>query len=505
MSSSWSMPTNVEQLPNPNSHVMQYSPYVSPSDIENLSYVPHRHSAAQEDKLRQQACGFIEAVGAKLGLYVALIPSMLWAETLHNTSETSPRKTIATAQNLYHRFNLFCIDVTLAALYVSTKMHDTLKKPREILMAAYAIRMPELAAKSKVAGELDVDPGKVEHDRQRLLTYERLIMEMICFNFTSRMPFPYVIKFGRALDAPKKLAKLAWRLAIDRWHPFYTLVSSQLTVASHSHRTLVNIEFPPHLVALSCLYLASHLLTFHIPAPAIWPPDREHDRICEIAVMLNNKGDWEQRYHADVSDLEDLLISASQNPLTSTSPSTPASPHPTRISHPPSQQHAQTHSHPPSPFKADRLLELKVAIRECEHVPRKRLAYSTSGSAAHKEYGKNEGTVRYQFLPDMLVDGVAKEPEPEPEPEVVVEMGAPGSQSLDVMPSGNVIPEQAEFTMEYESARWNENANRRQHEGRSQGRNQNQNQNYGHNGRRERWRERGRDNGWPRRKRAWDS
>lgn len=110
--------------------------------------------------------------------------------------------------------------------------------------------------------------------------------------------------------APKKLAKLAWRLAIDRWHPFYTLVSSQLTVASHSHRTLVNIEFPPHLVALSCLYLASHLLTFHIPAPAIWPPDREHDRICEIAVMLNNKGDWEQRYHADVSDLEGTVHSS---------------------------------------------------------------------------------------------------------------------------------------------------------------------------------------------------
>lgn len=113
------MPTNVEQLPNPNSHVMQYSPYVSPSDIENLSYVPHRHSAAQEDKLRQQACGFIEAVGAKLGLYVALIPSMLWAETLHNTSETSPRKTIATAQNLYHRFNLF-LHRTDNKYYVST-------------------------------------------------------------------------------------------------------------------------------------------------------------------------------------------------------------------------------------------------------------------------------------------------------------------------------------------------------------------------------------------------
>jgi hypothetical protein len=38
----------------------------------------------------------------------------------------------------------------------------------------------------------------VEHDRQRLLAVERLLLETICFNFTSRMPFPYVIKIGRA-------------------------------------------------------------------------------------------------------------------------------------------------------------------------------------------------------------------------------------------------------------------------------------------------------------------
>lgn len=98
----------------------------------------------------------------------------------------SPRKTIATAQNLYHRFHLFFSrkdfsyivsqydprlyaltqcryaskDVSLAALYVSTKMHDTLKKPREILMVSYAVRFPELAAKSRsVAGEVDMDPA----------------------------------------------------------------------------------------------------------------------------------------------------------------------------------------------------------------------------------------------------------------------------------------------------------------------------------------------------------
>jgi CTD kinase subunit beta len=106
----------------------------------------------------------------------------------------------------------------LAALYVSSKMHDTLKKPREILMISYAVRFPELAAKSKtVGGDVDVDPTvgvdariswcqyfnfllkTVENDRQRLLAVERLILETICFNFTSRMAFPYVIKLGRKL------------------------------------------------------------------------------------------------------------------------------------------------------------------------------------------------------------------------------------------------------------------------------------------------------------------
>jgi CTD kinase subunit beta len=50
-------------------------------------------------------------------------------------------------------------DVTLAALYVSSKMQDTLKKPREILMASYTVRFPEQAAKSKsIVGEIDMDP-----------------------------------------------------------------------------------------------------------------------------------------------------------------------------------------------------------------------------------------------------------------------------------------------------------------------------------------------------------
>lgn len=49
-------------------------------------------------------------------------------------------------------------DVALAALYVSTKEHDTLKKPRELLAVSYSVRFPELAAKSKhPGGEVDLD------------------------------------------------------------------------------------------------------------------------------------------------------------------------------------------------------------------------------------------------------------------------------------------------------------------------------------------------------------
>ena len=37
-------------------------------------------------------------------------------------------------------------------------MHDTLKKPRELLAVSYAVRFPEFAAKSKhPAGEVDLD------------------------------------------------------------------------------------------------------------------------------------------------------------------------------------------------------------------------------------------------------------------------------------------------------------------------------------------------------------
>lgn len=61
----------------------------------------------------------------------------------------------------------------------------------------------------------------LEQDRQHLLGIERLVLETICFNFTVRMAFPYVVKLGRELRASKSLIRFAWKLAADRcaFHP----------------------------------------------------------------------------------------------------------------------------------------------------------------------------------------------------------------------------------------------------------------------------------------------
>ncbi|KAI0662058.1 cyclin-like protein [Cubamyces menziesii] len=370
----------------PANHLKFHLPYFTPKEVEKLSDKQRgKLSITQEEKARQQACGFIEAVGLGIGF---------------------PRKTIATAQNLYHRFHLFFPrkdfgyhDVCLAAIFVSSKMHDTLKKPRDILMVAYAVRFPELAAKAKsMGGEIDMDPATVEQDRQRLLAVERLMLESICFNFTVRLPFPYVIKISRAFGASKKLSKLAYRLAID------------------SFRTLVNLSYPPHVVALGCLYLAALLQSFERGTS----PERPGQHTShQIAATLSKSGDWGQQFQTHIADIEeiahaiiDLLISYAQNPAANTSPHTPSSPHPHQLSRGGLGQHQHGHGHgTPAPvyvpYKADQLIRLKIVMRETEHPPRHResvAAEEPSYDASSSPFYRDEKTVRYMFAPAALVD-----------------------------------------------------------------------------------------------------
>ncbi|KAJ3570098.1 hypothetical protein NP233_g4627 [Leucocoprinus birnbaumii] len=341
----------------PASTLKIYQPYFVPADLELLTNNTRgRLSHNQEDKNRQNAVGFLEIMGARIGF---------------------PRRTIATAQALYHRFHLFFprkdfnyIDVCLGGLYVSTKMHDTLKKPRELLAMSYAVRFPDLAAKSKhPGGEIDLDtmdPQVVENDRQKLLSVERFILESICFNFTSRLPFPYVVKIGRALGATKSLTKFAWRIVMD------------------CYRTFLPLQYPPHTIALGGLFVACFLTSFEQSNS----DDPEKKVAEELTQQLKQKGEWEKRFFTQVADLEDitqtlldLIIQFVQNPSLSTSPSTPSSPSP-HLPHHSSHQHSHTNPAQP-PYNYEQVIRMKIALRETEHPARRRparLSWSNSKS-----------------------------------------------------------------------------------------------------------------------------
>lgn len=55
----------------------------------------------------------------------------------------------------------------------------------------------------------------LEHERRRILSVERLVLETICFAFRAPVPFPLVIKLGKKLGLGKESVQSAWRVAVD--------------------------------------------------------------------------------------------------------------------------------------------------------------------------------------------------------------------------------------------------------------------------------------------------
>lgn len=79
------------------------------------------------------------------------------------------------------------------------------------------------------------------------------------------------------------MTKLAWRLTVD------------------SYRTLIPLQYPPHIIALGCLYLASLLLSFEQP-----PPQQQSDFTTahQLAAIIGQGAEWEQKFQAYIEDLE---------------------------------------------------------------------------------------------------------------------------------------------------------------------------------------------------------
>jgi len=162
----------------------------------------------------------------------------------------------------------------------------------------------------------------------------------------------------------------------------------------------VALQYPPHVVAIACLYLAALLSTFEQGETQL-PPGCRSNR--EIVAILGDHGPWEKTFQAQVDDLEaishallDLLISQTQNPSANTTPNTPSSPSPhvSRGTH---------HLAVPPLYTSDQLMRLKIAMRETEHPPRSRTPILGDGyndlPDGADAIGRNEGTVRFLFGP----------------------------------------------------------------------------------------------------------
>jgi len=350
----------------PISKSKRYHPYFTPRELAFLSDKQRgKLSYNLEEKTKRDACSLIELIVTRLGF---------------------PHRTIGTAQSLFHRFHLFFPmkdfvywDVAHACLYVSTKVNDTLKKPRDIIVASYQVRFPEEAEKARAkGGEMEINPKTLDIDKLRLVAVERLVLETMSFNFKVNTPHSYVIKVGRALGASKELTKLAYKLAID------------------SHRTVSPLEDPPHTIALAALYLAALLTAFpeHGGVSTLqeteWPKPASskgynkrnghsnRDELPrrsarEIGEELGQEGRWCRRFGARVFDLQEvahrLLDLLSSQPAQaihslSTSPQTPLTP----TSPSPNQPSPIPHAAPPgtTTFTPAHLTRLKIFLRERE-------------------------------------------------------------------------------------------------------------------------------------------
>ncbi|PWN20024.1 hypothetical protein BCV69DRAFT_313227 [Microstroma glucosiphilum] len=203
---------------------------------------------------RQQACGLIAAVGARVGL---------------------PQRTVSTAFVIWQKCGVnrgapsgtSAQQVALAALFLACKLNDTPKKARDLIVASYAIRYPDLVKlgrdpSSSASGaanrreqlqqlalasvqESDVDAQMLDSERNKVLSLERTLLEEFGYDFKIRHGVESVsrgiLKLGRAWGADKDFIQDAWQLASD------------------VHRTSAPLLYPPIILSLSALLTASLL------------------------------------------------------------------------------------------------------------------------------------------------------------------------------------------------------------------------------------------------------
>jgi hypothetical protein len=83
-------------------------------------------------------------------------------------------------------------DISITAIFVASKIEETIKKLRDIFVVIHSVKHPD----SK-----ELDPEQVSEDRRRrIMGYEKLMLETLCFDFQIRHPYEIMVKFVKYIN-----------------------------------------------------------------------------------------------------------------------------------------------------------------------------------------------------------------------------------------------------------------------------------------------------------------
>ncbi|KAI9683409.1 MAG: RNA polymerase II C-terminal domain kinase beta subunit [Trizodia sp. TS-e1964] len=289
---------------------------------------------AKEDTMRLQGISWIDQVRRALQL---------------------PVRTFDTAAVYFHKFRLVHVeteynfqDAAAAALFTACKIEDTLKKSKEILCAAYNLKVSQ-------SEQLSPDDNVFEGPSKTILGLERLMLESSGFDFRSRYPQGLLCKIMKFYCLDNDVGQIGYSIMLDLYRTFAPLKQSSATMA------------------LACLELATRVLKKQI--------DKLHG---ENGADLNL---WSTSRHEIMESLLDLLDLYTHH----------------------RNQTALGQEHPLDTFIAIRITLNQEAftkgLRRFTECCKKRVSTNESSKSLSEIGGKKETPIESKLLPSTLLAG----------------------------------------------------------------------------------------------------